>query len=247
MSAAWLRRMGYLVSLTLGWVLAAQAAELRILTTEVPPLAFTRDGQVTGFCVEVVKEIQQRLGDNTPIEVMPWARAYEIGLNAPNVVLICPKRTAEREALFKWVGPLLESRTSFYARAGAGIHLSSLDEAKQAPGILIPRAFYSHTYLKGEGFTNLVAAETSLTAMLMLLAGRHPLLAIDEVQVPNLLTRAHADERAVERVFRAAPAISYLSFSQALPDELVKRWQTELERMKGDGSFTRLQKAWLEH
>ncbi|MBC9251565.1 hypothetical protein A9179_14935 [Pseudomonas alcaligenes] len=233
----------------LAWacVLTVQAGELRILTTEVPPLAFTRDGQVTGFCVEVVKAIQQRLGERTPIEVMPWTRAYQIGLSAPNVVLVCPKRTAERENLFKWVGPLLESRTSFYARAGSGIRLASLDEAKQASGILIPRTFYSYTYLKGEGFTNLVAAETSLTAMLMLLAGRQPLLAIDEVQVADLLVRAQVDERAVERVLRAAPAISYLSFSRALPDDLVARWQAELERMKGDGSFARLQKEWLGH
>lgn len=42
--------------------------------------------------------------------------------------------------------------------------------------------------------------------MLMLLAGRQPLLAIDEVQVPDLLVRAQVDAWAVEWVFRTAPA-----------------------------------------
>lgn len=246
MRAAVVCRAGMLVLLLLSGSKVGVAAELRILTTEVPPLAFTRDGQVTGFCVEVVKAIQQRLGDSTPIEVLPWSRAYQIGLTEPNVVLVCPKRTRERESLFKWVGPVLESRTSFYARAGSGIRIASLAEAKQFSGILLPRAFYTHTFLQGEGFSNLVVSETSLTAMLMLLAGRQPLLAMDELQVPDLLVRARVDGDAVEQVYRVAPAISYLSFSRALPDELVRRWQSELLRLKADGTLAGLRQTWLE-
>ena len=60
MRAAVVCRAGMLVLLLLIGSNVGVAAELRILTTEVPPLAFTRDGQVTGFCVEVVKAIQQR-------------------------------------------------------------------------------------------------------------------------------------------------------------------------------------------
>lgn len=201
-----------LLGFSLAWGALAQAEGLRLLTTDVPPQAFIREGRVTGFCVEVVRAIQARLGDETAIELLPWTRAYQIGLESPDVVLICPKRTAEREALFKWVGPLLESRTSFYALRGSGIRLATLEEARQATGVLLPRTFYSHTLLTREGFTNLLVSETPLTAMRMLLAGRAPLLAIDEMQVPELLRRAGARPDAVRRVYRVAPARSYLAF-----------------------------------
>lgn len=235
------------VVMLLVWACTAQAEGLRLLTTDVPPLAFSQDGRLTGFCIEVVREIQRRLGEAAGIESLPWTRAYQIGLSEPDVVLICPKRTGEREALFKWVGPLLESRTSFYALRGAGIHLASLEQARQASGVLLPRTFYSYTLLQHEGFTNLVVSETPLTAMRMLLAGRCPLLAIDELQVPELLRRAGASQDAVERVFQVAPARSYLSFSLNVPDRVVARWQAELDRMKQDGSFARLHRQWLGH
>lgn len=235
-----------LLGLTLAWSQASPAGDLRLLTTEVPPLAFRQGGQVTGFCVEVVKTIQKSLGDQADIELMPWTRAYQIGLEEPDVVLICPKRTTEREALFKWVGPLLESRTSFYALRGSGIHLNGLEDARRAAGVLLPRNYYSHMLLQREGFTNLLVSETPLTAMNMLLQGRAPLMAIDELQVPDLLRRAGAGADALEQVYRVAPALSYLSFSRNVPDKVVARWQGELERMKRDGRFEQLRRQWLE-
>lgn len=224
--------------------MAARAEPLQILTADIPPMAFMKNGQLTGYCVDLVREIQRRIGSKTGIELQPWARAYRTALDGANVVLVCPKRTADREALFKWVGPLFTSQTNFYARPVDHVRLASLDEAKKLGGVLVPREFYSYQYLQEAGFTNLEPANSSLTMLRMLLGGRRPVMVLDHRQLAPLLEEAGARSDEVEVVRTVFTIGSYLSFPRHAPDRLVSQWQDALDRMKRDGSFARIHRKW---
>ncbi|NJN47058.1 MAG: transporter substrate-binding domain-containing protein [Candidatus Competibacteraceae bacterium] len=76
------------------------ATTLTLLTEELPPLNFTQDGKLMGFSVDVVREIQRRVGNTDSIEVVPWARGYKAALERPNTVLFSTARTQEREPFF---------------------------------------------------------------------------------------------------------------------------------------------------
>lgn len=222
----------------------AGAAEMKILTADIPPMAFARDGQVTGYCVDVVREIQRRIGSRAEIELQPWARAYRGALEGDDVILVCPKRTADREALFKWVGPLFTSQTGFYARPADQVRIASLDDAKKLSGILAPRDFYSYQYLRDAGFQNLEATNSTLTMLRMLLGGRRPAMILDQRQLAPLLAEAGARKEEVELVYTAFTIGSYLSFPKGAPDSLVAQWQRALDAMKQDGSFARIYRHW---
>ena len=56
------------------------AAELTILTENLPPLNYEKDGELVGPSVEIVREIQSRVGSRDKIQVYPWARAYKMAL-----------------------------------------------------------------------------------------------------------------------------------------------------------------------
>ena len=62
---------------------------------------------------------------------MPWAQGYTMAQRQPNVALYSTTRTESRENLFKWVGPLATMKWVFFAKAGSGIKISSLDDAKK--------------------------------------------------------------------------------------------------------------------
>ena len=49
---------------------------LQLLTEELPPLNFTEGDEIRGLSVDLVREIQRRLGKDYPIQVVPWARGY---------------------------------------------------------------------------------------------------------------------------------------------------------------------------
>ncbi len=240
-----MRWMSVCVLLAAGLALPAHADEMQILTAEIPPMAFTKDGKPSGYCVEVVEEIQRRIGNSTAIQVIPWARAYQMALHQENVMLVCPKRTPEREALFQWVGPVLVSQTHFYAKRGSGLHLNTLADAKKGEPILVPASSYALDYLKGEGFENLEPVGTSETLLRMLLAGRRPLLVMDQQQMPMLLEQAHVAPDAIEVVLRVLPTRAYLSLPHDAPQKTVAQWQKALDDMKRDGTFARLHHQWF--
>ncbi|MGD8337622.1 MAG: hypothetical protein PVJ29_11000, partial [Desulfobacterales bacterium] len=49
------------------------SADLTILTENLPPLNYVKDDELVGPSVEIVKEIQRRVGSSEKIQVFPWA------------------------------------------------------------------------------------------------------------------------------------------------------------------------------
>ena len=81
------------------------ADELLILTENLPPLNYVENGVLVGPAVEIVQEIQRRIGSDENIQVYPWARAYQTALEEKNIILFCMTRTNEREDRFIWLIP----------------------------------------------------------------------------------------------------------------------------------------------
>lgn len=229
----------------LPWAAAGQAAELSIYTEEYPPITFTRDGKVTGLGTEVVEEIQRRAGTPAAIQVVPWARAYQLVQSKSAVALFTTMRTEEREKLFKWVGPLSTVKAGLYAKKSSGLRLASLEEAKKVDGIIVPREWWIHQILRGMGFTNLDAVPNPEQMVRMLIAGRRTLIASDNQTLPLTLTEQGARPEDVELIYTITQTQSYIAFSLATPDALIQRWQKSLNEMKKDGSFARIYGKWL--
>lgn len=223
----------------------AGPVELQFLTEEYPPLTFLKDGEVSGLGADVVAEIQRRTGNRGAIQILPWARAYQTALVTPNVVLFTTTRTAEREALFKWVGPIATMNTGLYAKRESTVRISSLSEARAVDGILTVREYYSHQFLKHEGFANLDLVNTPETMVRMLLGERRALMASDNLLMPALLDKAGSNMDAVKLVYTFMQSQTYIAFSRNTSDDMVRNWQLALDQMKRDGSFGRLYKKWL--
>ncbi|NRR30629.1 transporter substrate-binding domain-containing protein [Oxalobacteraceae bacterium] len=235
----------YLLALIIMAAGAARSSELRILTTEVPPLAFVKDGKVGGFCVDLVQDIQRRLGNASTIEVFPWARAYLMAQTEPNTLLVCPKRTPEREKLFQWIGPLLISDTNFYAKKGSHLTLRTLAEARKLPNILVLRESYSYTYLNANGFQNLYLVNSPSGMMKMLIADRAPVMVMERIQADAVIRDEHIPPQDVHAVLTLQSLSSNLAFSPDVPAATVKQWKTAFEAMKQDGSYARVHRKWF--
>ncbi|HEX7642360.1 MAG TPA: transporter substrate-binding domain-containing protein [Burkholderiaceae bacterium] len=222
------------------------AQELQLLTEEYPPMTFSDHGKPAGLAVEVVQEIQRRIGDHGTISVVPWARAYKLALNGPNAAVFTTMRTAEREHRFKWVGPFAVVTTSFYALRGSGIAVKSLQDAKAVGHILVPREYYSNEVLVKLGFDNLDTNAAKPEEMLPMLAHhRAELLVADDQTLPAMLEKANMEMGQLELAYSFLRTSSYLAFAHDTPDAVIQRWQGALDDMKRDGSFARIYARWL--
>lgn len=228
------------------FAVASNAAPLQILGAEVPPLIYLKDERPEGFCVDIVREAQRRIGDEAPVQLLPWARAIARGRLERDVMLVCPKRTPEREEQFFWVGPLFPSRSFFYVRRESPLRITSMDEARALPGVLVPQASYTQDLLAARGFANLVPTSgTGMTGLKMLLAGREPALVLEERQLEALLREAGLPHGAVRPAYPALVVDSYFAFSRGTARERVLEWQRALAEMKRDGTFERLYRQWF--
>ena len=232
----------------LAWAQGASAPAsepLRLLTEDFPPVNFQQDGVVKGLSVEVVQEIERRLGLKDEITLVPWSRAYREVQGPGRIALFAMARTPAREKLFKWVGPIVTFYSSLYAPARGGMRLRSMEDAKRAESVLVVRDWYTSEQLASMGFKNLVPVADPATAIRMILAGRATLFATERLSMPQTMAQAGIPEESLEIVYSYASSEGYIAFSHETPDSLVQAWNEKLREMKRDGSFRAIYKRWL--
>jgi polar amino acid transport system substrate-binding protein len=220
------------------------SASLRILTEDLPPLNYVKDGALVGPSVEMVKEIQRRIGSTEKIQVYPWARAYQIALNEENVVLFGVSHTPVRENKFKWVGPLATKRDILVAKKGSNLIINSLEDAKKVRRIGVLRNDTKQEFLETHGFTNLEPVSDERKNAQKLMLGRIDLWVFKKPGLKTVCELAGVDFDAVEEVFHLRETRVEIAFSLNTPDAVVEQWRTTFADMLADGTVEAIRKKW---
>jgi ABC-type amino acid transport substrate-binding protein len=218
---------------------------LQMMTEEYPPVTFLHQGRPAGFVTDMVREIALRLQYADNIRLTSWKNAYNMTRLHPNVVLFSAERTPEREALFQWVGPVGQNRSILYARKGADIKVGSLDEAKALKAIATTTDWFTEQHLKREGFGNLVSSKEPTENVRQLMDGEVQLSIFTDITIPEIAAEAGYSMADLEPVLTVSQTDFYIALSKDTPEAVVTQWQTQLDKMKQDGSFERIYRSYL--
>ncbi len=218
--------------------------ELTILTENLPPLNYVENGVLVGPSVEIVKEIQRRVGSHEQIKVYPWARAYKMALENENVVLFGTTHTKVRHDKFKWVGPLATKRDILVAKKGSGIKINSLEDAKKVKRIGTLRDDTRERLLKRHGFTNLEPVSDEQQNAKKLVLGRVDLWAYKKPGLKTVCELAGVDYNEVEEVFHLREIDVSIAFSKKTSDSIVQKWRNAFNDMLADGTVNRIRNKW---
>ncbi len=220
------------------------SAELTILTENLPPLNYVEDGVLVGPSVEIVKEIQRRVGSHEEIKVYPWARAYKMALKDENVVLFGTTHTKVRHDKFKWVGPLATKRDILVARRGSGIEINSLEDAKKVKRIGTLRDDTRERLLKSLGFTNLEPVSDEQKNAQKLVLGRIDLWTYKKPGFRTVCKLAGVDYNEIEEVYHLREINVDIAFSKKTSDSIVQKWRNAFKEMGADGTILQIRKKW---
>ncbi|WP_445940501.1 substrate-binding periplasmic protein [Pseudomonas sp.] len=231
--------------LLLGCCSLAPATELRLYTEEYRPLSYMEDGKLTGMAVEVIELLIQRTGQDARIELVPWTRGYHQVQREASSGLFSTVRTARREALFQWVGPIAQGHTSFYARRGAGLNVRTLKDVERFTTLAVPKQWYSYEYLSDRGLKNLYGVPTPQHMMKMFKHGRIELLVANNLALDDMLAQQGMRRDEVELQFTFMGNNSYIAFSKNTDPALVRQWQLALDELLRDGSLERIHQRWF--
>lgn len=220
------------------------SAELTILTEDLPNLNYLKDGKLVGHSVDIVREIQKRVGSDDEIKVLPWARAYRLALEKENVLLFSITFTEERKDLFKWICPLVTKRDILVAKKGAGREINSLEDAKKVKRIGTIRDDSKELFLKSLGFTNLEPVSDEKKNARKLILGRLDLWVNKQPGLKTVCDLAGVDYNQVEEVLHLREKKLCIAFSKSTSDRIVLKWEKAFNEMAADGTIERIHDKW---
>ncbi|MNJ12077.1 Bacterial extracellular solute-binding protein, family 3 [compost metagenome] len=234
------KRLVLLLCSCLSFAHVARADDPMVLLTEnFPPYnmsingkSFARDEGINGIATDIVREMFKRAGVPYTLTLrFPWQRIYQQVLTTPGHGIFVMARQPEREALFKWVGPIGPDDWILLAPEDSDIRLDSLEDARR----------YRIGAYKGDAIGNFLTNK-----------GLKPVLALRDRDNAQKLIKGEIDLWAsgdpagrylarqvgvskLKTVLRFNGAELYLALNKQVPDEVVRKLQQALEQMRSDG------------
>ncbi|MES2869246.1 MAG: ABC transporter substrate-binding protein [Pseudomonadota bacterium] len=220
-----------------------------LLTENFPPYNMAKNGKnfaqnenLEGIAVEILRETFKRAGISYSMTLrFPWERIYNLALENPDYGVFVTARVPEREALFKWVGPLGPDDWVLLARANSPITLTSLEQArKYRVGAYKGDAIALS--LQKQGLAPVIVLRDQDNAR-KLLAGQIDLWATGD-PAGRFLAR-QVGISGFKTVLRFNQAELYLALNKDVPDEVVIKLQKVLDQLKAEGVVEKIRAKYL--
>jgi len=210
-----------------------------LLTENFPPYNMAKNGKnfakeenIEGIAVDIVRETFKRAGIAYNLTLrFPWERIYKLALEKPGYGVFVMARLPDREALFKWVGPIGPDDWVLLAKAYSKIQLAHLEHARPYrigayKGDAIAES------LEKQGLKPIVVLRDQDNAQ-KLMDGQIDLWATGDPAGRYLARQVGVT--GLKTVLRFNSAQLYLALNKDVPDELVAKLQAALDQLRKDG------------
>ena len=226
------------------------AGEIKVVTEDWPPFNYQKNGQIVGMSTEIVMATLHDAGIKADLELFPWARAYKMAVTDKNVLIYTITRTAERENLFKWIGPFAERVIFLYKLSKReDIEITSLDDIKKYKlGLLRDDAthqfFIERNFIKKIHF-DLTSSEDSNIKKLFY--GRVELIPGNEIALAFKVKELGFDFRRLEKAFLLIDSGGYyMAFSKPTSDDIYERVKSSFHKLESEGKINDIKNSYLK-
>lgn len=222
---------------------------LVLLTENFPPYNmakngknFAQDQNLEGIAVDVLRATFARAGIPYSMTLrFPWERIYNLALEKPGFGVFVTARVPEREALFKWVGPIGPDDWVLLARADSPISLTSLEQARPYR-IGAYKEDVIALDLQKKGLNPVIVLRDQDNAR-RLQAGKIDLWATGD-PAGRFLAR-QVGISGFKTVLRFHQAELYLALNKEVPDAVVAKLQHALDELQAEGVVEKIRAKYL--
>jgi ABC-type amino acid transport substrate-binding protein len=222
------------------WMLSAQTASLRLVSTPWPP--FTNAPGQPRFALDLVEEALRRIGVTATTTIVSEAEFTASLLSARFDGSAAAWKDAERERALIFSQAYLENRLVLVGRYGAGVSAASFADLGGTRVAIVEGYSYGEAIDRaGPVFVRTRGEEDSLTR---LLTGEVDYTLMDELVVRYLVSR-HPRESATRLAIGTQPLVMrelYLALARSRPDaaSIIERFNAQLRGMLADRTYHRL-------
>ncbi|MEE4359754.1 MAG: transporter substrate-binding domain-containing protein [Desulfococcaceae bacterium] len=228
--------------------------KIRIMTEDIPPFNFKKDGTVQGVSTDLLLLMLEKAGipaDRSAIKVLPWARSYRMLQEEPGTMLYSMAKTADREKLFKWVGPIQEVTTGLVALKSRKIVIGRLEDArKYRIGTIRDNASEQLLIKSGFDENSLDRIASPELNIKKLQAGRVDMLAFNVPTTHYLMLQIGLSPQDYEVVYPLKKVFFNFAFHKDTDDKLIEKLNGILAELKkpdtsGESPYSRIVKKYL--
>lgn len=137
----------------LSFTVYSKATDLLVVGAEHKMLQYQENGTHKGTTINMLSEIMLASHLSYNIELMPWARAFNIAENRSNTLILSMIRTAEREQNFHWLLKVSESVRTFISLKNKPENKVSSEVQAKKKTIAVVRGSHADIELKTKGFS----------------------------------------------------------------------------------------------
>ncbi|ODN43310.1 substrate-binding periplasmic protein [Piscirickettsia litoralis] len=217
--------------------------KLNIMTEDYPPFNYLdKDKKLKGYAVDLLAEVITKI--NAPqkidkVRVLPWARGYSQA-QKPGLknMLFATTRTEERETLFKWAGPIAQTKIVVFALADSNITISNAADLKK----------YKFAAIRGDigaillGSNNVPTTNINQLNKFTLLTRmvekkRADMFAYEQSGAIDLMKKNNIDTSKFKVVYALKKGELYYAFNLSVDKATVEAYQKGIDAVKKDKTF----------
>ena len=224
--------------------------DLVLMTEQYPPFNFEEDGKLQGISVDLLDQMLKKVGSKLTrddIQLLPWAKGYKAGLTKKNNVIFSTTRTAERETLFKWVGPFAPTRISLTARKDKNIKINTINDVKRYR-IGVIRDDVGEQLLVAAGIPkkNLDRTAKAISNIKKLSAGKIDMWSYEETVAKWFIKKNSFNPADYEVVHVLKEGVLSYAFNKDTPDSIIQKLQNALDGIKKSGEYEKILDKYLK-
>ena len=211
--------------------------DLIYITEQFPPFSYREDGKLQGISVDLLDKMLSHMNttlNKSDIKLLPWIQGYQMALQDNNTVIFSTGRIPEREALFKWVGPISPIKVVLFALNEKHIKINSPGDLRALKiGVTKDSAEGPLVIKAGANPSNLVERNNSTELIDMLKAGTIDAWAYPDLVGMWLANKAGLNASKYEIVYELENETPlYYAFNKNTSDSTVKMFQQALNQTK---------------
>jgi len=235
---------------------SAETITIQAYCEDYNPYNFEENGRITGFSVDLLREVGKQAKINISIELVPWKRYLKIVEKTPNTMLFTATRNSNREDRFKWIGPI-DGRTQKLYKLKQPNHdwkmnidMSSNDAALNSIhtnqySIIAVSGDASERNLTEQGYKIFSSPKPELNVK-QFINERAPLIVNVDISIAAKLKMEGSSFSEIESVAIFNDKYSYYYMVNIDTDtEIVYRLQKALDILKYNGVYKRVRNKWL--
>jgi len=225
-------------------------SDLKLMTEEYPPYNFNNEGKLEGMAIELMDEMLKVTSSGLTkddIQLLPWARGYNVVQRDENSCLFSMTRSEQREKMFKWVGPISKTTVVVFAKKSNNIKIEKPEDLTKHTVTAIREDIGEQLLIDKGVFADKIDSSSDAAACInKLFYDRVQLWAYEENVGKWLTKKAGFDPNKLERVYTLTESELHFAFNLKTSDEVIIKFQKALDSIKASGKYDEILAKYLK-